>query len=80
MSLPTPKMITPKEFHEKIEDMVYDSNDQISYIDAIIEFCTRNNMEIESVSTLMSEPLKARLLNDAETLKMVKKSGARLPL
>jgi hypothetical protein len=77
---PEPNIMSPIEFHQKIEDMVYDSNDQISYIDAIIEFCIRNNMEIESVSSLMSEPLKARLQNDAENLQLVKKSGARLPI
>ena len=62
-----------------IEKIVVD--EQLNYIDAIIHYCEINNIEVESVTKLISKPLKERLKWDAIRLNFMKKtSRAKLPL
>ena len=52
-----------------------------NYIDAILTFCEENKIEMESVSKLISKPLKEKLKCDAIELNFMKKtSRAKLPL
>ena len=53
----------------------------MNYIDAICYYCEINSIEVESVTKLISKPLKERLKYDAINLNFMKKtSRARLPL
>ena len=73
------KFLTPSKFALEIEKIVVDEN--MNYIDAICYYCEINNLEIESVSKLVSKPLKERLKYDAINLNFMKKtSKAKLPL
>lgn len=73
------KFMTPSKFALEIEKIVIDEN--LNYIDAIISYCEYNNLEIESVTKLISKPLKDRLKWDAIQLNFMKKtSRAKLPL
>ncbi len=52
-----------------------------NYIDAICYYCDSNNIEVESVSKLISKPLKERLKWDATRLNFMKAtSKAKLPI
>jgi len=56
-------------------------DEELNYIDAIIHYCEINNIEVESVTKLISKPLKERLKWDAIRLNFMKKtSRAKLPL
>ena len=73
------KFLTPQKFAMEIEKIVGD--EQLNYIDAIIHYCEINNIEVESVTKLISKPLKERLKWDAIRLNFMKKtSRAKLPL
>lgn len=73
------KFMTPSKFALEIEKIVIEEN--LNYIDAIISYCEYNNLEIESVTKLISKPLKDRLKWDAIQLNFMKKtSRAKLPL
>lgn len=73
------KFMTPSKFALEIEKIVIEEN--INYIDAIISYCEYNNLEIESVTKLISKPLKDRLKWDAIRLNFMKKTTrAKLPL
>ena len=73
------KFVTPQKFAMDIEKIVVDED--INYIDAIIHYCEINNIEVESVTKLISKPLKERLKWDAIRLNFMKKtSRAKLPL
>lgn len=73
------KFLTPSKFALEIENIV--SVENINYIDAIVMYCENNNLEIESVTKLISKPLKERLKWDATRLNFMKKtSRAKLPL
>ena len=73
------KFLTPQKFAMEIEKIV--AEEDFNYIDAICYYCESNNIEVESVSKLISKPLKERLKWDATRLNYMKKtSRARLPL
>ena len=73
------KFLTPTKFSMEIEKIV--AEEKLNYIDAICQYCEMNDIEVESVSKLMSKPLKERLKYDAINLNFMKKtSRSKLPL
>ena len=73
------KFLTPQKFAIEIEKIVAD--EKINYIDAIVHYCDINSLEVESVTKLISKPLKERLKWDATRLNFMKRtSRAKLPL
>ena len=73
------KFLTPQKFAIEIETIV--ASQEMNYIDAICYYCEINNLEIESVTKLVSKPLKEKLKYDAQELNFMKKtSRARLPI
>jgi hypothetical protein len=51
-----------------------------SHIEAIVEHCKETGFEIEVASTLISPKLKSTIRDEAHSLNMLKKEGARLPI
>ena len=73
------KFLTPTKFSMEIEKIV--AEEKINYIDAICQYCEMNDIEIQSVSKLVTKPLKERLKYDAIQLNFMKKtSRAKLPV
>jgi hypothetical protein len=73
------KFLTPSKFALEIERIVVSEN--MNYIDAICYYCEINALDVESVTKLISKPLKERLKYDAINLNFMKKtSRAKLPL
>ena len=68
------------EFIMEIETIVRDKN--IEYIEAIILYCEKNNLEVETVATIIkqNQVIKSKVQHEAENLNMVKRTGARLPI
>lgn len=62
-----------------IEEIVYMKD--ISYMDAIIEYCEQNEVEIEVAASLISNNLKSKIQLEAEDLNFLPKSNTtKLPL
>tara|TARA_B100001079_G_scaffold213751_1_gene188153 strand:+ start:1257 stop:1517 length:261 start_codon:yes stop_codon:yes gene_type:complete len=73
------KFLTPQKFAIEIEKIV--AQEDLNYIDAILHYCDINGLEIESITKLISKPLKERLKWDATRLNFMKAtSKAKLPL
>ena len=73
------KFLTPQKFAIEIEKIV--ANDELNYIDAILHYCEKNSLEVESITKLISKPLKERLKWDATRLNFMKAtSRAKLPI
>ena len=73
------KFLSKDKFAEDIESLVLDT--KMSYIDAIVQYCEDNNIEVETVNKLVSKPLKEKLRWEATELNYLKKtSRGRLPL
>jgi endonuclease V-like protein UPF0215 family len=73
------KFISKEKFAEEIESIVQRTS--MNHIDAIVEFCEEKGIEIESVSKLVSRPLKEKIKFEAQELNYLKKtSKGKLPL
>ena len=73
------KFLTPSKFSLEIEKIV--AEEGMNYIDAICHYCEINGIEVDSITKLISKPLKERLKYDAINLNFMKKtSKAKLPL
>lgn len=70
----TDKFLTSSKFAEDIEKLVKDSNGLVNYIEAVVSYCDENQIEIETVSKLISKPLKEKLKYQAQTLNYMKKT------
>ena len=83
--LSRPKLIENKfycsrRFAEEIESIVGE-NKGMKYIDAIVFFCEKNNLDVESIPKLVSKTLKEKLKAEAVELNLLKRtSHAKLPL
>ena len=73
------KFVSKEKFAEDIEHLVLTTN--MNYIDAIVQYCEDNEIEIESVGKLISKPLKEKIKYVATELNYMKKtSKGKLPL
>ena len=73
------KFMTTARFLQEVEKVAFEN--EMNYIDAIVFYCEKNEIEIESVPKLISKPLKEKLKYDAQKLNFMKKtSRAKLML
>ena len=55
-------------------------NKGLDHMEAVIEFCSENNLDVEDVIPLIGRSLKEKIRVDAENAGMMKDRTARLPL
>ena len=73
------KFVSKEKFAEDIEHLVLTT--KMNYIDAIVQYCEDNEIELESVGKLISKPLKEKIKYVATELNYMKKtSKGKLPL
>ena len=74
------KFFCPTRFAEEIESLVLNNAD-MNYIDAIVFFCEKHSLDLESVTKLISKPLKEKIKYDAQQLNFMKRTTrAKLPV
>ena len=74
----TKEFRTSNDFSQHIEKMANITN---SYIDAVVDYCEKRDIEIESVKKLLSVSLKDKIKNEAEELNLLKGGkGGKLPI
>jgi len=71
-------IMSTSKFNELLEDRVCD--DKLSYIDAIVDICSKTGLEMESVPALLNNRTRKIILNEASNLNMLKNKGAKLPV
>jgi hypothetical protein len=69
------KFLTPVKFSEDIERIVKESGGLVNYIEAVVSYCEENEIEIETVSKLISKPLKEKIKYQAQNLNYMKKTS-----
>jgi|TARA_B110000908_G_C10168540_1_gene409652 hypothetical protein len=72
-------VMTPKKFAMMIEGMVNAGLGQTTYMDAILDYCEKHQMEPDAVAPLISKPLKEKIEANARTLNFLPRV-ATLPL
>lgn len=66
-----------KEFVESIERMVSDG--QVTYIEAITEYCEKKNIDPATIKRLIPKPIKERMEAEAIRLNYIKSDSQELP-
>lgn len=69
---------TPTDFSQFIEKEAVVSGS--SCIDILIDYCLKNDIEIESVGKIITPTLKSKLEVEAKSLNLLKSSTLELPL
>ena len=73
------KFLSKDKFAKDIEEFVLES--KMNYIDAVVEYCEKNNIDITTVNKLISKPLKEKIRCNALELNYLKRTTrAKLPL
>jgi len=65
--------MTTAKFSQEVEKVAFEN--EMNYIDAIVFYCEKNEIEIESVPKLISKPLKEKLKYDAQKLNFMKRTS-----
>ena len=68
------KFYCPNKFAQEIEDLVL-THGNMNYIDAIVYFCEKNSLDVESIPKLISKPLKEKIKYEATELNFLKKTS-----
>ena len=67
------KMWTPERFVNVIED--YAKNHDYSILEAVLEYCKENDLDVEFVGKeLLSPRLESKLQDDAESRRLIKRT------
>mgnify|MGYP001084873729 CR=1 FL=1 len=75
------KFMTQGKFTSLVEYRVKESNGLINYIEAVASICEEFEIEVETISKLISKPLKDKIKWDAQQLNYMKRtSRGVLPL
>ena len=77
MNLEEITVMTPKKIAIKIETIVAQGG--VSYMDAILDYCEKNQMEPDTIGPLISKPLKEKIEADARELNFLPRV-ATLPI
>lgn len=72
-------MIITNNFVQEVESLCRDKN--IEYIDAVVMWCEKNNLEVETAAYWIKQDqtMKMKIQAEAENLNILKRS-ARLPI
>ena len=73
----TKRFRSPTEFSLYIEERV--ARERIGYMDAIIDYCNTNEVEIDNIGSLVTKSLKEKVQLEAVENNMMKAKG-RLPI
>ena len=68
---------TPKKFSLEIENIAKEK--RISHMDAVIDYCQKNNIEPDTVGRLITKGLKEKIEANARELNYLEKQ-AQLPI
>ena len=79
MNLEELAVMTPKKFAIAIEDIVKQGQGSTTYMDAVLDYCAKNQMEPDAIAPLISKPLKEKLEADARELNFLPRV-ATLPI
>ena len=73
----TDTILTPNKFALIVENIVKDK--KISYIDAILDYCTDNEIDPANTRSMINKTLKEKIAYEAQNLICLKEKVAKLP-
>ena len=71
-------MLNRLEFNQEIEKFVKETGE--SYIDAVVHFAEKNQVEIEAISKMLNKVIRQKIESEASDLNFLKEKLCRLPM
>ena len=71
-------MLNKLEFNQEIEKFVKETGE--SYIDAVVHYADKNEVEIETVSKMLNKVIRQKIESEASDLNFLKEKLCRLPM
>ena len=71
-------MLNKLEFNQEIEKFVKETGE--SYIDAVVHYAEKNEVEIETVSKILNKVIRQKIESEASDLNFLKEKLCRLPM
>ena len=71
-------IVTPNKFALLIEVIV--KTKRISYIDAVVLYCEKHNIDPSTTKSMINKNLKEKIAYEAQGLNMLKEKTAKLPI
>jgi hypothetical protein len=72
-------ILSSKEFETKIKELMKEKS-PITMIDAVVLYCEKNNIEIETAASLVTSKMKHVIEAEAIKGKMITTKNAKLPI
>lgn len=73
----TKQFKTSADFSQYIEKLA--TKDKTGYIDILVDYCLKQEIEMESVKKLLTTSLKEKIKVEAEELNLLKEKSGKLP-
>ena len=71
-------MLNRLEFNQEIEKFVKETGE--TYIDAVVHYAEKNEVEIETVSKMLNKVIRQKIESEASDLNFLKEKLCRLPI
>ena len=71
-------MLNRLEFNQEIEKFVKETGE--SYIDAVVHYAEKNEIEIETISKMLNKVIRQKIESEASDLNFLKEKLCRLPM
>ncbi len=71
-------MLNRLEFNQEIEKFVKETGE--SYIDAVVHYAEKNEIEIETISKMLNKVIRQKIESEASDLNFLKEKLCRLPI
>ena len=71
-------MLNRLEFNQEIEKFVKETVE--NYIDAVVHYSEKNEVEIETVSKMLNKVIRQKIESEASDLNFLKEKLCRLPM
>ena len=71
-------MLNKLEFNQEIEKFVKETGE--SYIDAVVHYAEKNEVEIETVSKMLNKVIRQKIESEASDLNLLREKLCKLPV
>ena len=71
-------MLNKAEFNQEIERFVKNTGE--TYIDAVVHYAEKNNIEVETISKMLNKVIRQKIESEASDLNFLKEKLCRLPM
>ena len=71
-------MLNKDEFNQEIERFVKNTGE--TYIDAVVHYAEKNNIEVETISKMLNKVIRQKIESEASDLNLLREKLCKLPV